>query len=496
MPLNLITDHWIPVRLQDGTRQVIAPWQVAEAGVAFPDWPRADLNIACLELLIGLVFMADPPQDRRDWLSRRSPDPQRLKRALEPYGPAFHLLGGPDGSKPRFMQDFEPFEGTPSSPDMLFIDSAGGNTARNNADLMVWRDRYPVLEPALAAMALYTFQDFAPSGGAGNRTSMRGGGPMVTLVDPGSDLWALIWANVPYGFPAETSDLPWTRPCRTSEKKGDFGATWPDHGAPVEAFFGQPRRLRLTGDAHGVTGVIQKPWGTQYMGWQHPLSPSYRAKVGEEWFFRHPKPGAFGYRNWIGTVLAERTEDSLTRVASTLIDWEGRSQYAPASVIVAGWAMNNMKPLDFILSRQPLVQPDTQDFARGMALAGDQIASALTKSLGPALGAGSARTARREEFFLRTQEPFENMVGTSVDDVDTAARKWISTLGRTALDIFEASSLPGLGDRPPQEQESIIKAYAVLKANTQGYGNFGRNAFAALGLEPPVKPRKTAKEAQ
>jgi len=57
--LNLITDAWIPVRTSDGPR-VIRPDQIAEPGVQFPNWPRADLNLACLEFLIGLVFLASP----------------------------------------------------------------------------------------------------------------------------------------------------------------------------------------------------------------------------------------------------------------------------------------------------------------------------------------------------------------------------------------------------------------------------------------------------
>ena len=58
MPLNLITDSWIPV-VRDNVSITIRPDQIADAEVARPDWPRADLNLACLELLIGLLFLAD-----------------------------------------------------------------------------------------------------------------------------------------------------------------------------------------------------------------------------------------------------------------------------------------------------------------------------------------------------------------------------------------------------------------------------------------------------
>ena len=252
MPLNLISDAWIPVRMKDGARRVIAPHQMADPAIAAPDWPRADLNLACYELLIGLVFMAAPPADIDAWEDAR-PDAARLAAQLAPFAPAFELLG--DG--PRFLQDQEQLTGEPSGPDLLFIDSAGGNTARNNADLMVHRDRYAALDLPLAAMALYAFQQFAPSGGAGNRTSMRGGGPLVTLADPGTGLWDLVWANVPFGRPAAMGDLPWMRATRTSEAGQAAG---PGQSQPVEAFFGMPRRLRPAGRGTGDRRCATPLW--------------------------------------------------------------------------------------------------------------------------------------------------------------------------------------------------------------------------------------------
>jgi CRISPR system Cascade subunit CasA len=182
--LNLLTDPWIPVRTTTGP-QIIRPDQIAQAGVLMTDWPRADLNIACLELLVGLIYLADPPLGSVDWRDRLA-DPIRLKEHLAPFTTAFNL----GGEGPRFLQDLEVLKGEPSPLDMLFIDSAGSNTIKNNADLMVRGGRYPQLDAPMAAMALYTLQAHAPAGGAGNMTSMRGGGPMVCVVDPqieGSD---------------------------------------------------------------------------------------------------------------------------------------------------------------------------------------------------------------------------------------------------------------------------------------------------------------------
>ncbi|MGB1208984.1 MAG: type I-E CRISPR-associated protein Cse1/CasA, partial [Paracoccaceae bacterium] len=308
--LNLITDAWIPIITRAGARRVIAPAHMTDPDMWRPDWPRADLNIACLELLIGLAYMSCPCADLPSW-RRSAATPPDMHNSLAPYAHAFELLG--DG--PRFLQDLEPLDGSPAPPDMLFIDSAGGNTAKNNADLAVHRDRYAALDLPLAAMALYTLQAHAPSGGAGNRTSMRGGGPLVTLIEPSPDctLWDMIWANVPYGTPAKPKDLPWMRATRTSKAKGT--EVTPPGNLPysIEAFFGMPRRLRLMATQDQITGVIQKPYGTNYALWKHPLSPHYRLKSTTEWLPKHPKPGQFGYRNWLGIVSEAKNTDVAER---------------------------------------------------------------------------------------------------------------------------------------------------------------------------------------
>jgi len=469
---------------------VIAPWQMADAGLAFPDWPRADLNLACLELLIGLVFVADPPRDAADWRARQTPDPERLRAALSPFAPAFELMG--DG--PRFMQDVEPLEReekAPNPPDMLFIDSAGGQTLRNNADFLVRRVRYPRLSPPLAAMALYGLQAHAPSGGKGNRTSMRGGGPMVTLVDPGQGLWPLIWANVPEGAPADAQVLPWTRRTRTSEKGEEV---FPQDAHPAEAFFGMPRRLRLLAADEVIVGVVQKPYGTNYAAWEHPLTPHYRQKEGGELFPRHPQPGLFGYRHWLG-ITAWRSDDrDMSRRARMLDLWHGRS-HEIADVIVAGWAMDNMKPRDFVFSRAPLIDlPDElAERMEGMVNAAEVFGVLLRGALAPLLAEGAAREAAREAFFTRTQGAFEarltQLRDSSAEDV---ARHWLTDMTEAALGLFDAHALPGLGDADTGKQAEIVRTRRTLGAAFAGYGKTGRAAYAALGLPVPEQKGRRA----
>ncbi|WP_372014563.1 type I-E CRISPR-associated protein Cse1/CasA [Tistrella mobilis] len=493
MPLNLITDRWIPVRLADGGRRLIGPDEITEPDVVFPDWSRADLNVACLEMLIGLVFLADPPTDDEDWEARQIPDRQRLKDRLQRLAPAFRL----DGTGPLFLQDLEPIEGEIKPPDALFIDSAGSNTIRNNGDLMVHRDRYPVLDLPFAAMALYTLQAFAPAGGQGNRTSMRGGGPMVTLIDPGTGhLWDLIWANVPDGMPVSPEVLPWMKPTRTSEADGS--ETYPHHGHAAEAFFGMPRRIRLMIDAETVTGFIQKPRGTNYAGWLHPLTPYTRQKPDSDFLPVHPRAGRFSYQNWLGVVVAAPSEKrELRRRAAAIDTFERRvllEDRRQASVIVSGWSMDNMKPRDFIFSRQPLLPlgEAAEVTLRAMIEAADTFRYQLRDALKPVLAEGSARDALVEAFFTDTQDAFEQGLAALLRGALPAevAATWIAVTGRVALGLFERAALPGLDQRPLKEMAAIIDAREVLRVVLMGWRRPGVDAYAKLGLTP--RTRKTS----
>lgn len=448
--------------MKDGTRQIIAPWEAASPEISAPDWPRADFDIACYELLIGLVFMAAPPADLAAW--RRGLTREVLREALMPFTAAFEILG----EGPRFLQETG-LTSTAQSVDMLFIDSAGGSTGKKNADLMVRRDRYPALPVALAAMALYTLQSFAPSGGAGNRTSVRGGGPMVTLVDPGAGFWDVIWANVPFGTPAQASDLPWMRPMRVSEAKAT--ETFPNQVHPIEAFFGMPRRLWLDALGDSVTGVVQKPWGTNYAGWVHPLSPYYRQKAEQELLPVHPKPGAFGYRNWLGVVARRKSPDDLKRRAEAVEAWQARARGRrgpPATLIVAGWAMANMTPRTFLRSVQPLLDlPDGRALVvERMIEAADKVGVTLRGALKPVLSEGEAREAVREAFFARTESAFLELVsGLAEAEVSQDyAERWIVTLRRSALALFDARAIPALDSRSLKTQSEIVSARRTLAA--------------------------------
>ncbi len=239
------------------------------------------------------------------------------------------------------------------------------------------RGQVAALGRPAAAIALYTLQSWAPAGGAGNRTGLRGGGPLTTLVLPGAQpsLWHLLWANVPLGEPPDLADLPrvfpWPAPTLTS----DTGRTVMPGGAhPLQVWWGTPRRIRLDflscdgPQPCGLTGVPdlvqvpswrQRPQGANYEKWgdMHPLTPRYRVKAGAEILSVHPQPGGIGYQHWLGLVVSDDEAGPLRIPAPTITTWRGRQAdvwgrgatalHIEDRLLAAGYDMKDMKARGF-----------------------------------------------------------------------------------------------------------------------------------------------------
>ena len=301
IPFNLLSDPFLPVVMRSGAQRWLAfPELVAgpksngldeDYPVEF-DWPRPDFNMASFEFCIGVISLAFDMREEDDWRPfwTNPPDRDALAEKLAPLVSAFYL----NGEGPRFLQDYEPLQGNETPIELLLIDTPGQNGQRKNSDLLTHRNRYAALGLPAAAMTLYTLQAYAPSGGAGNRTSMRGGGPLTALVVPATNddatpvpLWHKIFANVvpcDKRLPIDElpKALPWMAPTLTSEKSRTVSLA---DAHPLQAYFGMPRRIQLVFSSEPgicsmtgrkeplVTGFIQRPYGTNYGLWQHPLTP-------------------------------------------------------------------------------------------------------------------------------------------------------------------------------------------------------------------------------
>jgi hypothetical protein len=229
---NLLHEQWIPVKRKTGEKpEYISPSQVTDGLATNPiialAAPRPDFNGALIQFLIGLVQTACPPMDVSEWQKkfRSPPSSEELKAAFERYADAFNL----DGDGPRFMQDLDLIAtvGEQNKIDHLLMEMPGDHTLDKNTDHFLKRDTVRIVCLSCCAMALFTLQTNAPIGGRGHRTSVRGGGPLTTLI-MGRTLWETIWINViihdsfsHFGNVKKTdgSDMfPWLGHTRTSGK--------------------------------------------------------------------------------------------------------------------------------------------------------------------------------------------------------------------------------------------------------------------------------------
>jgi len=257
--LNLLTDKWLPVRLQDGSVIKIKIAEIGRADIVDIVSPRADFRCAIYQLLLGLLQVVFRPANRKEWLKhwQAPPDAEDLGTVFSPHIAAFEI-NTPIGT-PAFMQDLNLFEGENKAIDAMLIEAPGGKTLKDNQDHFIKRGRVEGLSPWSAVLALFTLQINAPSGGVGHRVSLRGGGPLTTLVLPPESsrcntLWHRLWLNVLTQEEVErlpgNSDMtepeaifPWMALTRTSEKKGM--ETYPEKVHPLQAYWSMPRRMRL-----------------------------------------------------------------------------------------------------------------------------------------------------------------------------------------------------------------------------------------------------------
>lgn len=540
---NLINAAWLPVRRRSGAVEYVPPWRItdgiAEDPFAAFAWPRADFNGAAHEFLIGLLSTAAAPEDDDEWEDwwQSPPAPAVLKQRFSTVAHAFNL----DGPGPRFLQDLDPLEDAENKDiAALLIDAPGAQTLRNNADLFVKRGGVPVLCRATAAMALFTLSAYAPPGGAGHRTSLRGGGPMTTLiVNDHEDLWGRIWPNIESTRQLservveakEPDDLesvfPWLIPTRTSNPKEGGRLTTPSDVHPLQVYWGMPRRIRLLFEAAQdrpcsltdaqdsiiVTSYRTRNYGTDYSeGFEHPLTPYYRQKAGTAKLAVHPGPGGISYRLWPGLVVP--SDGKLREPAQVLRHWPERATGREQTRFTAfGYDMDNMKARAWIESEMPLWSlSDTtsrqwlEQFILRITAAADGVCRLLT---GAVKSAHYSRPADAkgdygfiaERFYRETEGSFYAAVGDAAvsiqDNADAedpsakARENWAPIMAKAALRLFdEYAPADGLEDR---DMHRHVKARFFLALALSGRGKSGRALFERdLGIVSP-EPAKASR---
>ena len=544
---SLLDEAWLPVATSTGDRELVRLCDISRPDLVAIATGRPDCDISLTEFLVGLVAVARPPEDVRDWRAGFStaPTAEQLQAAFTPLADALML----DGEGPRFFQDRQDLQGEPTEVEALCMDVVAKHFTKPG--------RIQVLSRAGAAIALATLQTSSPSGGAGHRTSLRGGGPLTTLVVPGAPsdepwkLWRLLWANLPLtreDKPDLKRVFPWLAPTRVSDKSGV--ATAPFDVDPMQAFFGMPRRVRLVFESNNdkrscdllgivddiaVTHYVTRPWGTNYEGWSrgHPLSPYYKAKAADTVLLPvHLKSSRVGYREWLGMAVGEADESRVP--AQCVFDFRRRLKTAKgeldvvrrdARMLVAGYAMDNMKPLDFAESLMPLLVGSTdavnglvKRIANQLIDAAEEVASLLVTSVkiglygdGAKVDAGSTVLQPiRDRFWADTETVFFDTLSAALERFDALAdgdtdalqdgdgeiaakisAEWLAAMRRHAERIFDESV--SLDDTDSRRIADVVKARRQLQLSLAGYGAVGKRICKALGMPEPAKSDKKAK---
>lgn len=532
---SLAERAWLPVATRSGKRIFISLRDVVRSDVLRIDTGRPDCDISVTEFLIGLLAISSLGRDaKREWKTRfhEPPSPDEVDGAMRPFAHALVL----DGPGPRFFQDYEPLDGEETAVAALLIDQPGGKTQSENADFFVKRGQVTMLSRCGAAIALLTLQTSAPGGGAGHRTSLRGGGPVTTLVIPRvaaeePSLWQVLWANVPLDYTVDPEELPmvfpWLGRTRVSTNGNGGRSTTPEDVHKAQAFFGMPRRIRLNFEANPgsrpcdlfgmaddivVRSYITRPYGTNYVSWSrgHPLSPYYKTKASDaEYLPLHFKSASVGYRQWTGLMLkrndelrirAENVATFLTERASE-IGIDRRNEFK-AGVLACGYAMDNMKPLDFTEAFLPIITTGSEDGDRELAgLAGhmigaaDYAAAALAQAVNTALPGNngksdnSSATSARNRLWSGTEDKFYGLLrkeaeGDSSGDVEMR-REWLGYLRGVALQLFDEAA--PVDDPESPDIKTLVQARALLLRTLNG-PKFHQQA----GLTPPEKSKRKA----
>jgi CRISPR system Cascade subunit CasA len=552
MEYNLLVEKWIPVIRASGRRESISPCQITSN----PDDPvlavahdRPDLAAGLTEFLVSLYQVCLPPRDERAWDAWRDtpPTPQAVAQALAPYADAFSL----DGDGPRFLQDLTVADDpkVKKNPvDALFIDYPGEDADTSGTDFFR-RITGPIrLCPACAAAALFTLQAWAPSGGRGHRTSLRGGGPLSTLV-LGPTLWNTVWRNI---LPAPLLDtLPgdpgkpheavfsWLAPTRTSGKDGQDTHALDIH--PRQTLFGMPRRLRLlfeTGPATPcalcdekstawVERILAKSYGVNYTGvFDHPLTP-YRQETGKEPYTVKASPGVTRYRNWIGLTLGATSETGFVQRPALAVRHflDARASYEIEEgqevdrIWAFGFDMDKAKAKAWIESTAPVFivpKEHRQAYAERVRQATDaagricaNLNAAVRKALsdpGRKIKPDASFTAAVENAFYRSTESIfydwlhEVAASVAQGPPTTERREWfLRTLCRTTYDLFDRylKNAPLDGDMGRDILARKARAFRELK-NFNAAGNaMLRQTMDLAVLEKDLKhPSKTGRKAK
>ena len=514
MDLNLLTTPWLQPKqkAESNSKQKVSLSEIGNASFVDVISPRADQKGAIYQLLIGILQSTFAPKNKREWKRywKEPPTPEALNAAFSEYHSAFNMFSS--NGEPAFMQDLNLSDSKTKDIASLFIGAPGESTIKDNNDHFIKRYAFVSLAPINAILALFTLQINAPALGAGHRVSVRGGGPLTTLVLPPNNssfdsLWHRLWLNIftqeeMIGFKGNhdlstLSDIfPWMADTRTSDPKKKGKVTLPQHAHPLQMYWSMSARIRLTikdepgtCDLSGetseqlVTHYSARNYGVDYSGhWQHPLTP-YSLQPDNELLSIKAQPGGLGYRHWLGLVMRDDSGKSKRHPAQIVqtylterYDWIGMEENREPQIWAFGFDMDNMKARCWYETTMPvfnlvtdLEKDSIQGFVQKMVVAATDTLKTLKSALKiawfkrPKDAKGDISfidtnfwSATEADFFTRLKQLLEAVRKSDDEAVNKELENWRRQLKSAASTLFDQYALSSLSETG--DLKKVIKA--------------------------------------
>lgn len=531
--MNIINQPWLPFRFRDGEIKTLPISAISHPDIIDFSLNRADFKGAAYQFAIGLLQTIFAPEDEDEWEEyfETPPSSKKLQSAFDKVAHAFNIMG--DG--PLFMQDFSTLEEQKNIPiAQLLIDAPGENGIKQNTDHFIKQGIADVMSLEMAVLALFTLQINAPSGGKGHLVSLRGGGPLTTLVYPAeenSTLWQKLWLNVinrefwEYDEPNfdDGSVFPWLIPLNLKEGKGEKVS--PDDVHPLYMYWAMPRRIRLKVENKSVTCQISdmksnfsvryyvtKNYGLDYQeGWLHPLTPYYWDPKKPEMFPNSIKgrQGGIHYNLWDRLFLSsnENGQKSATVVSHYLKLYQLLEFTRKPRLLIFGYDMDNMKPRGWynlempifhvkdeynnkIINEIKIIQKLTIDCLKSVK---EQVKKAWFSSPKDMKGDISFIDLT---FWQRSENIFFEVVQNIIVQIQKndfltheQAKKWLNSIRKISISIFDEYALSALGTQKSvsgciKARNGLIKDlysnkrikkfaedFKITKENGEQYGN-------------------------
>jgi CRISPR system Cascade subunit CasA len=468
--MNLLIDTWIPIRRGADFQQIsfkeLLCSEQPDIQVALP---RDDLELACIQMLAALTQVIFMPKDKKELRERvKTPLSEReYENGVENHKEWFDL----DHPKWPFMQ-VRGVEGEWTSIQKLMI-GMPEITSKSGSAHAFFNEPTEVLalSPGIAAIALFNQAGNSPSFGGGFKGSLRGAGPISTMV-MGRNLRDTTWSNVlpiekvkellPWHDATKDTDMPvWVKPIPN-------GTIQPHGIGLLRGLFWQPANMELVkADKTLCCDITDKKGKGFYVGfkkkrfsfdlegvWPHPYSPrqfeadgtvKYLAFKGNdpawmqltEFLFSSGGAGQPGYSS--ASVVQQHTDNSINLLVGGYKVEKGASivyRRHELYALPAGWSD------DF----KDRISEITETCFDAIKILSDKVLYPVSKGSKESglKGVGVPFKSQAQTLFYHLTEPLIHSMlhDSSLREFAKAKGLFLENLSRICMDIFERVTKP------------------------------------------------------